>query len=103
MLIVIMAGCTISPLAFTMAMEVIIRASRWLVEGERLASGIRLAPIRAYVDDMTTMTTTVDCTNRLLGKLIILNEHKMQFKPSKSRSISIVKEKVVDKTVFINH
>jgi len=31
-------GCTISPLAFTMAMEVIIRASRWVVGGERLAS-----------------------------------------------------------------
>jgi len=38
----IMAGCTISPLAFTMAMEVIIRASRWVVGGERCASGMRL-------------------------------------------------------------
>ena len=27
----IMAGCTISPLAFTMAMEIIIRASKWVV------------------------------------------------------------------------
>ncbi|MBN3277490.1 DPP6 protein, partial [Polyodon spathula] len=34
----IMAGCTISPLAFTMAMEVIIRVSKWVVGGERLAS-----------------------------------------------------------------
>jgi len=63
----IMAEFTIS-LAFTMAMEVIIRASRW-VGGERLASGMRLPPIRAYMDDMTTMTTTVACTNQLLGKL----------------------------------
>ncbi len=44
----IMAGCTISPLAFTMAMELIIRASRWVVGGERLKSGLRLPPIRAY-------------------------------------------------------
>ena len=29
----IMAGCTISPLAFIMAMDVIKRASRWLVGG----------------------------------------------------------------------
>jgi len=64
-----MAGCTISPLAFTMAMEVIIRASRWVVGGEHLDSGMRLPPIRAYMDDMTTMTTTVACTNRLLGNL----------------------------------
>jgi len=34
-----------------------------------LASGMRLAPIRAYMDNMTTMTTTVACTNRLLGKI----------------------------------
>jgi len=36
----IMAGCTISSLAFTMAMEIIIRASRWVVGGECLASGM---------------------------------------------------------------
>ena len=30
----IMAGCMISPLAFTMAMEIIIRASKWVVCGE---------------------------------------------------------------------
>jgi len=64
-----MAGCTISPLAFTMAMEVIIRASIWIVGGERLASGMQLPPTRACIDDMTTMTTTVACTNCLLGKL----------------------------------
>jgi len=34
-----------------------------------LASGMQLPPIRAYMDDMTTMTTTVACTNLLLGKL----------------------------------
>jgi len=36
-------------------MEVIIRASRWVVGIKRLASGMRLS-IRAYMDDMTTMT-----------------------------------------------
>jgi len=38
----IMAGCTISPLAFTMAMEIIIRASKWVVGGERRQDGMRL-------------------------------------------------------------
>jgi len=98
-----MARCTISPLDFTMAMKVLIRASRWVVGGERLASGMLLPPIRAYIDDMTTMTTTVACTIRLLGKLTDNIEWaRMQFKPSKSRSISIVKAKVVDTTFFIN-
>lgn len=40
----IMEGCTISSLLFTMAMEVIIRTSMWVVVGERLASGICLLP-----------------------------------------------------------
>ncbi|TWW73418.1 hypothetical protein D4764_15G0008120 [Takifugu flavidus] len=87
-----MAGCTISPLAFTMAMEVIIRASRWVVGGERTTDGIRLPPIRAYMDDMTTLTTTAACTSRLLGKLQEnIKWARMKIKPSKSRSISIVK------------
>lgn len=36
----IMAGCTISPLAFMMAMEVIIRVSRWVVGGELRAGSV---------------------------------------------------------------
>jgi len=36
------------------------------------------------MDDMTTLTTTVACTNRLLGKLTYNIEWApMQFKPSK--------------------
>lgn len=49
------AGCTISPLAFTMAMEVIIRASRWVVGGQQIRPGLRLPPVRAYMDDLTTL------------------------------------------------
>ena len=55
----IMAGCTISPLAFTMAMEVIIRASRWVVGGQQDKAGFCVPPIRAYMDDMITLTTTM--------------------------------------------
>ena len=93
----IMAGCTISPLAFTMAMEVIIRASRWVVGGERTERGLRLPPIRAYMDDMTTITTTAACTRRLLGKLQEnIQWARMKIKPSKSRSVSIVKGQLKD-------
>lgn len=58
-------GCTISPLAFLMAMELIIHASRWVLGGERIRNGLRLLPIRSYMDD----TTTKPCTRRLLQKL----------------------------------
>ncbi|KAL1279297.1 hypothetical protein QQF64_025970 [Cirrhinus molitorella] len=98
----IMAGCTVSPLAFTMAMEIIIRASKWVVGGERLQCNQRLPPIRAYMDDLTTLTTTVPCTRRLLEKLHQnITWARMKLKPSKCRSISIIKGQVTDQRFYI--
>ena len=97
-----MAGCTISPLAFTMAMEVIIRVSKWVVGGQRLNTSLCLPPLRAYMDDITTLTTTAPCTRRLLGKLEEnISWARMKIKPSKSRSISIVKGVLSDLRFFI--
>ncbi|KAJ8392683.1 hypothetical protein AAFF_G00073570 [Aldrovandia affinis] len=81
-----------------MAMEVIIRASKWVVGGERTKNGLRLPPIRAYMDDMTTLTTTAACTRRLLQKQLQENIKwaRMKIKPNKSRSISIVKGELKD-------
>ena len=85
-----------------MAMEVIIRASKWVVGGERLQGGPRLPPIRTFIDDMTTMTSTASCTSRLLDKLNSnLQWARMKVKPSKSRSLSIIKGKVVDKKLLL--
>ncbi|KAJ8016900.1 hypothetical protein DPEC_G00012150 [Dallia pectoralis] len=98
----IMAGCTISPLAFTMAMEVIIRASRWVVGGQKLKAGLRLPPIRAYMDDMTILTTTKVCARRLLNKLQEnIQWARMEIKPSKSRSISFVKGKLSEQRFYV--
>ncbi len=95
-----MAGCTISPLAFKMAMEVIIRASKWVVGGEWLKSGVCLPPIRAYMDDMTAMTTA-PCTRHLLGKLQEnVSAVRMKFKPAKLRNISTVKGKLTEQWFF---
>lgn len=88
-----MAGCTISPLAFTMAMEVIIHASQWVVGGQKLKLGFRLPPIRAYMDDVTILITTKACATQLLNKLQENSQWaQIEIKPSKSRSISIIKE-----------
>ncbi|KAK0142426.1 hypothetical protein N1851_019805 [Merluccius polli] len=97
-----MAGCTISPLAFTMAMEIMIRASKWVVGGERLQGNQRLPPIQVYMDDLTTLTTTVPCTKRLLEKLHQnITWARMKLKPSKCRSISIVKGQVTDQRFHV--
>ena len=84
-----MTGYTISPLAFIMAMKVIIRASKWVVGGERLP------PLRAYIDDVTLLTPTIKCSKKLLNKLHSnITWAGMEFKASKSRSISIIKGKL---------
>ena len=88
-----MAGCTIYPLAFTMAMELI---SRWVVGGELLTNGTCFPSIRAYMDDLKTVRTTKVCTKRLLDKLQENSRAWMAFKPSKSHSISIIKGRVTN-------
>ena len=54
-----MAGYNISVLAFAMAMEVITRVSKWVVDGERLQDDSWLFLILAYV-----YTSTPDCSLR---------------------------------------
>ncbi|MGH0167147.1 UNVERIFIED_CONTAM: hypothetical protein FKN15_005042 [Acipenser sinensis] len=83
-------------------MDVSISASKWVV-GERLASGMRLPPLRAYMCDMTTMITTVACTNPLLGKIADnIRWAPMQFKPTKSMRFSIINGKVGYKVFYID-
>lgn len=86
----IMAGCTISPLTFTMAMEVIIQASWWVVGREKFKPGLRLPPTTAYMDDMTTLTTTKTCASWLLEKSQENIEWaRMKIKPSKDCQIIV--------------
>lgn len=55
----IMAGCTILPFILIITIEA-IKASKYVVSGERLQDGI--PPIRAFVDVMTILKTAVSCT-----------------------------------------
>jgi len=64
-----MAGCIFSPLAFTMAMEAIIKGIKMGSRRRALGFWDATTTNQRYMDDMTTMTTTVACTNRFLGKL----------------------------------
>lgn len=63
----------ISPPALTIAMEEIIRASKWVVGGERQQGGIHLQPIRACLNNVTTIITTAACYKRKKRLLPSLN------------------------------
>ncbi len=64
--------------------------------------GLRLPPVRAYMDDLTTLTTTKACTVRLLKKLQENIElAHINIKPTKSRGINIVKGKLPEQRFHI--
>lgn len=74
------------------------RASKWVVGGERQQNGMHLPSVRAYMDDMTLVTATVPFTKRLLERVNKnLKWDGMKIKHSKSRSISICREKLNDR------
>ncbi|KAF7659999.1 hypothetical protein LDENG_00290150 [Lucifuga dentata] len=85
-------GCSISPILFTAAFEIILIGGRQMVRGVRTQSGHCLPALRSYMDDVTTLLQTAACTNRLLKRLEeLLTWAWMKIKPAKSWSLSIQK------------
>lgn len=90
-------GCSISPIHFVAAFEVILIRARQVVGGVRLPAGQRLPPLRSYIDDITCLLRTAPCTSRLLKRLDeLITWARMKFKPQKSRSLSLQKGKKND-------
>ncbi|KAI8490806.1 hypothetical protein Bbelb_315990 [Branchiostoma belcheri] len=96
-------GCSISPLLFTIGFEIFLIGAKQVVGGLRAPSGEKLPPVRAFMDDVTSILRTAPCTTRLLQRLEELTEWAgMKFKPSKSRSLSLRKGKISSRTFSVN-
>ncbi len=94
-------GCSISPILFVAAFEVILIGARQVVGGVRLPAGQRLPLIRSYIDDITCLLRTAPCTSRLLKGLDeLITWARMKFKPQKSRSLSLRKGERNDRVTF---
>ena len=97
-------GCVISPLLFVMCMELILRGARDTAQGEELGNGTVLPPMRAFMDDITTLVRTEQGTRDLLNKLQeLFTRCRMKVKPKKSRSLSIIKGRVKETRFYINN
>lgn len=95
-------GCSISPILFVAAFEVILMGARVMVGGMKLPSGQRLPPVRGYMDDITTILQTAACTTRLLKRIDeLVGWARMKIKPAKSRSLSLRKGVRNDHTIFV--
>ncbi|XP_078665283.1 uncharacterized protein LOC144907786 [Branchiostoma floridae x Branchiostoma belcheri] len=97
-------GCTISPLLFVLGFEIFLIGARQVAGGIKLPSGQRLPPLRAFMDDVTSILRTAPCTRRVLLRLEELTRWaRMSFKPSKSRSLSLRKGKVSNQVFSVSN
>ncbi|CAJ1064700.1 PREDICTED: uncharacterized protein LOC107738138 [Xyrichtys novacula] len=94
-------GCSISPILFVAAFEVILTGARQVVGGVRLLQGRRLPPLRSYMDDVTCLLQTAPRMSRLLRRLDeLIGWARMKFKPGKSRSLLMCKGEYNDRALF---
>ena len=94
-------GCTISPILFVMAMEIILKASEQYASPTDLGDGCEMHPLKAFMDDTTIMCSKEEETRRMLTRMDeLMTWCRMSFKPKKSRSLSIRKGKVNENVIF---
>ena len=94
-------GCTISPILFVMAMEVIFKATEGSAGPANLGGGCYMAPLKAFMDDTTVICSNEAETRRILERLDgLVSWCRMNFKPKKSCSLSVRKGKIVAAATF---
>ena len=75
----IAAGCTISVIWFILVMEMLLRATDFTAEEAKVK-----APKKAFMDDVTLITTEVDAMNNVLYRLDeLITWSRMKFKAQK--------------------
>lgn len=83
-------GCTISPILFVLAMQVILKAAESATKGPDLGEGCYMPSLKAFMDDTTILTSEESHARGTLARLDdLISWCRMSFKPSKSRSLSI--------------
>ncbi|GFR81669.1 reverse transcriptase [Elysia marginata] len=94
-------GCTISPILFVMAMEVILKAAEGSAGPANLGGGCSMPPLKAFMDGTTIICSKEEETRRMLARLdTLMTWCRMKFKPKKSRSLSIRKGKIEEAVTF---
>lgn len=99
----IFAGCTVSVILFLIGFNVILEyVSQTHLPVYTLRSGSRLPGLRAFMDDLVIMFKSVPSTQIALTRVVVaLKWARMELKPEKSRSVVVVKGRVMDTEPFI--
>ncbi|GFO33488.1 reverse transcriptase [Plakobranchus ocellatus] len=94
-------GCTISPILFVIAMEVIMKAAEGSAGPANLGGGCSMLPLKAFMDGTTVICFIEEETRRILTHLdVLMSWCRMEVKPKKSRSLSIRKGKIDEATTL---
>ena len=96
-------GCTVSPVLFVLAMEVLLRGARAQIPEVTVLPGVPQPAFRAFMDDITILSQKHDDTRKGVARLEELVEWMgMKFKARKCRSLSLRKGRVVDRWVSVS-
>ena len=94
-------GCTISPILFAMAMEVILKAAEGSAGPANLGGGCYIPPLKAFMDDTTVICSNEAETRRILKRLDgLMSWCRMTFKPKKSRRLTVRTGKIDAERTF---
>ena len=94
-------GCSISPILFVLAMQLLLNSVGARVEDVYVGRGIFMPPLRAFMDDTTISLNKCISMRRTLDVFSdLLKWCGMSFKASKSRSLSLRRGKIDEYTVF---
>ena len=94
----IMIGCIISPLIFVLVMKMFLRSTKDTTSKKTVPS------MKAFMDDVAVISESISHMEKLLKRLQELFKWAvMKIKPSKSRSLSIIKGKCQEIKFAINN
>ena len=78
-------GCMVSPVLFVLAMEITLKDSELHARGPQLGDGVGMAPLKAFMDDTTELTSSAEEAEEMLSRLQeMVTWCRMAFKPKKS-------------------
>ena len=97
----IFAGCTLSIILFLAGMNIILEYSLVVTTPQFHLYNISLPPMRAFMDDLNIMSSTICGAKTLLSRCTIaLNWAGLTSRADKSRSIVIIKGRSMSTTPF---
>lgn len=94
-------GCTVSPILFVLAMQILLKATEASTVMVKLGKGIVMPPLKAFMDDTTVLANKASMASKILKRLEeLMVWSRMKFKPAKSRSLSLKKGKLDEQVQF---